>query len=75
MTRFERDMKEIEEGNGIEIMKRRKAELEELWKKGKGERNAFRLQCLKQEYTKRLDEYEKLDEMFKRGNQNGNGRT
>lgn len=64
MTGFERDKKAIEDGNGIEVMKRRKAELDELWKKGRAERNSFRLQCLKQEYIKRSAEYEELDKLF-----------
>lgn len=33
MTRFEKDIIEIEEGNEIEVLKRRKAELEDLYKK------------------------------------------
>ena len=35
MTRFEKDVKEIREGNEIEVLKRRKAELEEFYKKAK----------------------------------------
>ena len=38
MTRFEKDVKEIQEGNEIEVLKRRKAELEELYKKGRCEK-------------------------------------
>ena len=34
MTRFEKDIIEIEEGNEIEVLKRRKIELEDLYKKG-----------------------------------------
>ena len=44
MTRFEKDVKEIQEGNEIEVLKRRKAELEELYKKGRCEKNGFRRQ-------------------------------
>ena len=64
MTRFEKDVIEIEEGNEIEVLKRRKAELDNLYKKGRCEKNSFKRQCIAQEYKRRLAEYEKLDEMF-----------
>ena len=64
MTRFEKDIIEIEEGNEIEVLKRRKAELDDLYKKGRCEKNSFKRQCIAQEYKRRLAEYEKLDEMF-----------
>ena len=64
MTRFEKDVKEIQEGNEIEVLKRRKSELEKLYKKGRFEKNAFRRQCIAQEYERRLAEYEKLDAMI-----------
>lgn len=32
MTRLEKDIKEIQEGNEIEVLKRRKQELEKLYK-------------------------------------------
>ena len=64
MTRFEKDVKEIQEGNEIEVLKRRKAELEELYKKGRCEKNGFRRQCIAQEYERRLAEYERLDAMI-----------
>lgn len=63
MTRFEKDIIEIEEENEIEVLKRRKAELEDLYKKGRCEKNAFKRQCIAQEYTRKLDEYERLDRM------------
>ena len=64
MTRFERDVIEIEEGNEIEVLKRRKAELDNLYKKGRCEKNSFKRQCIAQEYTRKLAEYEKLNAMF-----------
>jgi hypothetical protein len=64
MTRFEKDAKEIAGGNEIEVLKRRKAELEDLWKKGKSEKNSFRRQCIAQEYNRLKAEYEKLDAMI-----------
>lgn len=64
MTRYEKYVKEIQEGNEIEVLKRRKAELEELYKKGRCEKNGFRRQCIAQEYERILAEYEKLDAMI-----------
>ena len=63
MTRFERDVIEIEEGNEIEVLKRRKAELDNLYKKGRCEKNSFRRQCIAQEYTRLRAEYDALDGM------------
>ena len=64
MTRLEKDIIEIEEGNEIEVLKRRKAELDDLYKKGRCEKNSFKRQCIAQEYKRKLAEYEKLDAMF-----------
>ena len=64
MTRFERDYNEMTEGNEIEVLQRRKAELENLYKKGRCEKNSFRRQCIAQEYNRLKAEYEKLDSMF-----------
>ena len=64
MTRFEKDYNEINEGNEIEVLMRRKAELESLDKQGRSEKNSFRRQCIAQEYTRLKAEYEKLDSMF-----------
>ena len=64
MTRFEKDIIEIEEGNEIEVLKRRKAELDDLYKKGRCEKNSFKRQCIAQEYERKMAEYEKLDAMI-----------
>ena len=64
MTRFEKDIIESEEGTEIAVLKRRKAELDDLYKKGRCEKNSFKRQCIAQEYKRKLAEYEKLDEMF-----------
>ena len=64
MTRFEKDVIEIEEGDEIGVLKRGKAELDDLYKKGRCEKNSFKRQCIAQEYTRKLAEYEKLDAMF-----------
>ena len=63
MTRFEKDIIAIEEGNEIEVLKRRKAELEDIYKKGRCEKNSFRRQCIAQEYTRLRAEYDALDGM------------
>lgn len=63
MTRFEKDVIEIEEGNEIEVLKRRKAELDNLYKKGRCEKNSFKRQCIAQEYTRLKAEYDALDGM------------
>ena len=63
MTKFEKDIIEIEEGNEIEVLKRRKAELDDLYKKGRCEKNSFKRQCIAQEYTRLKAEYDALDGM------------
>ena len=45
-------------------LKRRKAELEELKRKGRCEKNGFKRQCIAQEYERKMAEYEKLDAMI-----------
>ena len=39
MTRFERDLRDAQKGNGIEVLTKRKAELDRLWKEGKACKN------------------------------------
>lgn len=64
MTRFERDLKDAQEGNEIEVMERRKAEIEKLEKAGRCEKNGFKRTCIAQELTRLKAEYSKLDELF-----------
>lgn len=64
MTRLERDLNEIAEGNEIEVMKRRKTELEKLEKAGKCEKNGFRRTCIAQDLSRLKAEYSKLEELF-----------
>ena len=63
MTIFEKDIIEIEEGNEIDVLKIRKAELDDIYKKGRCEKNSFKRQCIAQEYKRKLAEYEALDKM------------
>lgn len=64
MTRFERDLNEIAEGNEIEVLKKRKAEIEKLEKAGKCEKNGFRRTCIAQDLARLKAEYSKLNELF-----------
>lgn len=64
MTRLERDLNEIAEGNEMEVMKRRKTELEKLEKAGKCEKNGFRRTCIAQDLSRLKAEYSKLEELF-----------
>lgn len=65
MTRFEKDKAEIlNGGNATVIMRERKAQLEKLYAEGKACRNAFRTQCIAQEYAKLQKEYAALDELI-----------
>ncbi len=48
MTRFEKDLAAAKKDalDGIDILRERQKELEELWKKGRCEKNGFRRQCI-----------------------------
>ena len=64
MTRFEKDMTEALNGNEIEVLKRRKAELERLTAEGKSCKNGFRRQCIAQEVTRLTAEYNEISSRF-----------
>ena len=64
MTRFERDLKDALAGNEIEVLTRRKAEIEKLTKEGKACKNGFRRQCIAQEVAKLTREYNEIDSNF-----------
>ena len=64
MTRFERDLKDALEGNEVEVLSRRKTELDRLYKEGKSCKNGFRRQCIAQDYARLKAEYDKIDSMF-----------
>ena len=64
MTRFERDRKDALEGNEIEVLKRRKAEIEQLTMEGKACKNGFRRQCIAQEVARLTREYNEIDSFF-----------
>ena len=64
MTRFERDRKDALEGNEIEVLKNRKAEIERLTREGKSCKNGFRLRCIAQEVARLQREYDEIDSLF-----------
>ena len=64
MTTFERDYKDALEGNEIEVLKRRKTEIERLIREGKACKNGFRRQCIAQEVARLQREYDKIDALF-----------
>ena len=64
MTRLERDRKDALEGNEIEVLKRRKAEIEQLTREGKACKNGFRRQCIAQEVARLTREYNEIDSLF-----------
>ena len=64
MTRFERDLKEALDGNEIEVLKRRKAEIEKLTAEGKACKNSFRRTCIAQDVVRLTAEYKRISENF-----------
>ena len=64
MTRFERDINDAKEGNEIEVLPRRKAEIEKLTAEGKACRNGFRIKCIAQEVARLKAEYNKIESLF-----------
>lgn len=64
MTRFEKDLKEALDGNEIEVLKRRKAEIEKLTADGKACKNAFCRQCIAQEVARLTNEYRAISIHF-----------
>ena len=64
MTRVERDLKEALDGNEIEVLKRRKAEIEKLTAEGKACKNSFRRTCIAQEVVRLTAEYKRISENF-----------
>lgn len=64
MTRFERDINDAKGGNEIEVLTRRKAEIEKLTAEGKACRNGFRIKCIAQEVARLKAEYNKIESLF-----------
>ena len=64
MTKFERDLKDALEGNEIEVLTRRKAEINKLTAEGKSCKNGFRRTCIAQEVVRLTREYNLISENF-----------
>lgn len=64
MTRFERDLQDAKSGNEIEVLTRRKAEIERLTAEGKACKNSFRIKCIAQAVARLKAEYNKIDSLF-----------
>lgn len=64
MTSFEKDYQDAKEGNGIEVLKKRKKELQELNEKLRSCRNGFRAKYIVQEIERKQKEYRKIDDLF-----------
>ncbi len=64
MTRFEKDLRDALEGNEIEVLTRRKAEIERLTEEGKRCKNGFRRQCIAQDVTRLTREYNEIGSHF-----------
>ena len=64
-TKFDKDLRlmETDPGEGIMILRERKAELERIERQERKNKNRFRLECLAQEYNRLKREYYTLDAM------------
>ena len=60
MTRYEKDLRETKKGNGIEVLRERKAELDGLHQRLKECKNSFRAMCIRREIDKLSKEYAKI---------------
>lgn len=64
MTRFEKDYRDAQEGNGIEVITRRREELKKLTAEGKACKNKFRTQSIAQEVVRLQEELKKIEDLF-----------
>ena len=64
MTRFERDLNRVLNGEDIIVLKERKAELDNLNKTLKSCKNSFRAQCIMSDITRLTKEYDMISEQF-----------
>lgn len=64
MTTFEKDLIEALAGYGIEVLKRRKAEIDRLTAEGKGCKNGFRRLYIAQEVVRLTEEYDAIEELI-----------
>ena len=64
MTRFERDFKDAQEGNEMEVITKRRAEIEKLNHEGKCCKSSFRRTCIAQDVVRLKAELKKIEELF-----------
>ena len=64
MTRFEKDLKDALQGNEIEVLTKRKGELDRLEKEFRSTKNGFRRQCLAQDIARLKKEYNEISNRF-----------
>ena len=64
MTTYQRDYHEALNGNGTEVLKRRKAEIDKLTAEGKSCKNGFRRTCIAQEVVRLQREYNAISELI-----------
>ena len=64
MTRFERDLQDALNGNEIEVLTRRKEEIERLKHDLVWCKNGFRRLCIRQEIDRLKAQYDEIDALF-----------
>lgn len=63
-TKFLKDLKDALNGNEIEVLTRRKAEIDRLTQEGKAVKNGFRRKCIAQEVVRLQREYREIGSKF-----------
>lgn len=64
LTRFERDLQDALGGNEIEVLQKRKEEIEKLKHDLVWCKNGFRRQCIQQEIDRLTKQYDEIDSHF-----------
>lgn len=64
MTTFERDYREAQQGNEIEIILRRRAEIQEMTRKARATKNGFIRQCIAQDIDRLTKELTAIENLF-----------
>ncbi len=64
LSTFEKDLQAAKDGDGVEVLTKRRAEIKSLEEKLIWCRNGFRAQCIQQEIDRKMIEYNKIDSLF-----------
>ncbi len=64
MTRFEKDLKDALQGNEIEVLTKRKSEIDRLEREFRSAKNGLRRQCLTQDIARLKKEYNEISNRF-----------